>query len=325
MADVLQLVVGLVALVAGAWLVVRGASRLAVGLGMSPTLVGATIVAFGTSMPEFLVSVVASAQGSAGLAVGNVLGSNVANIALVLGLGAGLGSLQVQRRLLRWEIPVLGVATALVLLIAANEVVSRLEGVVLLGLLLVFVVGAGALSARSLRSSEVGAATLPPGAVAAPSRIARGASLRELGQVVAGVLLLALGAELLVRGATGIAEQFEVSEVVVGVVIVAFGTSLPEVATTVVATLRGHYEIAVGNAIGSNVFNLLGVLGLTGALVTLPIDGGLYRFEMPALAISTVALFLLAWPRARVGRTEGVVLLAAYVAFVAVVLVRGGS
>jgi len=122
-----------------------------------------------------------------------------------------------------------------------------------------------------------------------------------------------------------VAERVGMSEVAIGVTVVAIGTSLPEVVTSAVAAIRGDHEIAVANVVGSNVFNLLGVLGLTGALVTLPIDGGLYRFEMPALAISTVALFLLAWPRARVGRTEGVVLLAAYVAFVAVVLVRGGS
>ena len=321
MVDVLQLVVGLVALVAGG-LVVRGASRLAVGLGMSPALVGATIVAFGTSMPEFLVSAVASAEGSAGLAIGNVLGSNVANVALVLGLGAGLGSLQVQRRLLRWEIPALGVATAFVLLIAANEVVSRLEGVVLLGLLLVFVVGAGVLSARSLRSREVGAAALPPGGHAASSRLDRGASLRELGQVLAGVLLLALGAELLVRGATGIAELFEVSEIVVGVAIVAVGTSLPEVATTAIATLRGEHEIAVGNAIGSNVFNLLGVLGLAAVVAPLEVDPRLFEFELPALVLSTAILVPLAL-RGRLRRPDGLLLVLLYCAFIAVTVVRG--
>ncbi len=115
------------------------------------------------------------------------------------------------------------------------------------------------------------------------------------------------------------------SEVAIGVTVVAVGTSLPEVVTSAVAALRGDQEIAIANVVGSNVFNLLGVLGLTGALVTLPIDGGLYRFEMPALALSTGALFLLAWPRARVGRGEGVALIAAYVLFIAIVLVRGGS
>jgi len=173
MVDVVQLLVGLVALVGGAWLIVRGASRLAVGLSISPALVGATIVAFGTSMPEFIVSVVASADGSPGLAMGNVLGSNVANVGLVLGLGAGLRSMHVQRRLLRWEIPVLGVAMAFVLLFAANEVIGRVEGVVLLEMLVVFVAGSGAVSAESLRSRE---ARVDP-----EVRADRASNLRELG------------------------------------------------------------------------------------------------------------------------------------------------
>ena len=314
MADVLQLVVGLVALVGGAWLVVRGASRLAVGLGMSPALVGATVVAFGTSTPEFMVSVVASAQGSAGLAIGNVLGSNVANVGLVLGLGAGLGSMHVRPRLLRWEIPVLGVATGFVLLFAANGVVGRVEGVVLIATLVVFVAGSGALGAESLRSRE---ARIEP----APRRD-RAANLRELGQVAGGVVALAAGAELLVRGATGIAAELEISEVVVGAVIVALGTSLPEVATTAMAAWRGEHEIAVGNAIGSNVFNLLGVLGLAAVVAPLEVDARLYEFELPALVLSTAILVPLA-RRGRLRRQDGLPLVVLYLAFVAATLGRG--
>ena len=314
MVDVVQLLVGLVALVGGAWLIVRGASRLAVGLGMSPALVGATVVAFGTSMPEFIVSVVASAQGSPGLAMGNVLGSNVANVGLVLGLGAGLGSMHVQRRLLRWEIPVLAVATAFVLLFAANEVIGRLEGVVLLGTLVVFVAGSGAVSAESLRSRE---ARVEP-----EVRADRASNLRELGEVVGGVVALAVGAELLVRGATGIAAELEISEVVVGAAIVAVGTSLPEVATTAVAAWRGEHDIAVGNAIGSNVFNLLGVLGLAAVVAPLEVDPRLYEFELPALALSTAILVPLA-RRGSLRRQDGLMLMLLYAAFVAATIGRG--
>ena len=313
MADVLQLVVGLVALVGGAWLVVRGASRLAVGLGMSPALVGATVVAFGTSTPEFIVSVVASARGSAGLAIGNVLGSNVANVGLVLGLGAGLGSMHVRPRLLRWEIPVLGVATGFVLLFAANGVVGRVEGVVLIATLVVFVAGSGALGAESLRSREARIEPVP--------RRDRAANLRELGQVAGGVVALAAGAELLVRGATGIAAELEISEVVVGAVIVALGTSLPEVATTAMPAWRGEHEIAVGNAIGSNVFNLLGVLGLAAVVAPLEVDARLYEFELPALVLSTAILVPLA-RRGRLRRQDGLLLVVLYLAFVAATLGR---
>ena len=314
MVDVLQLVVGLVGLVGGAWLLVRGASRLAVGLGMSPALVGATVVAFGTSMPEFIVSVVASAEGSPGLAMGNVLGSNVANVGLVLGLGAGLGSMHVRPRLLRWEIPVLGVATGFVLLFAANEVIGRVEGVVLLGMLVVFVAGSGAVSAESLRSRE---ARVEPAV-----RADRASNLRELGQLAGGAVALAAGAELLVRGATGIAADLEISEVVVGAVIVAVGTSLPEVATTLVAAWRGEHDIAVGNAIGSNVFNLLGVLGLAAVVAPLEVDPRLYQFELPALVLSTAILVPLA-RRGSLRRQDGLMLVLLYLAFVTATIGRG--
>ena len=148
---------------------------------------------------------------------------------------------------------------------------------------------------------------------------------REVSLAVAGIAALAVGSEVAVHGAVGIAERVGVSEVAIGVTVVAIGTSLPEIVTSAVAALRGEHEIAVANVVGSNVFNLLGVLGLTGALITLPTGAELYRFEMPALAASTAVLFVLAWPRGRVGRPEGALLVAFYAAFLAIVLARGGA
>ena len=208
----------------------------------------------------------------------------------------------------------LAVATAFVLLFAANEVIGRLEGVVLLGTLVVFVAGSGAVSAESLRSRE---ARVEP-----EVRADRASNLRELGEVVGGVVALAVGAELLVRGATGIAAELEISEVVVGAAIVAVGTSLPEVATTAVAAWRGEHDIAVGNAIGSNVFNLLGVLGLAAVVAPLEVDPRLYEFELPALALSTAILVPLA-RRGSLRRQDGLMLMLLYAAFVAATIGRG--
>ena len=313
MADVALLVAGLLALVGGAWLMVREASRLAVRFGLSPALVGATVVAFGTSAPEFIVSTVASAEGSGELAVGNVLGSNVANIGLVLGLAIVIRPLGVNPRMLRWEIPVLAVATGLVLLFGANEQIGRLEGAALFGLLIVFVAGSGVIGAASVHAREE--------RVGSEARHERTAPWRQIALLLAGIAALALGAELLVRGATGIAERLEISEVVVGAVIVAVGTSLPELTTTAIAALRREHAIAAGNAIGSNVFNLLGVLGLAAVVSPLPIERDLYELELPALVLSTAILLPLA-RRVELGRAQGLLLLFLYAAFIAAVLGR---
>ncbi len=311
--------VGLAVVLLGAWLLVRSAASLAVQFGLSPVIVGATVVAFGTSAPEFVVSLVAASDGSGGLAVGNVLGSNVTNVALVLGLSGIVRPMVVHPRLLRWEMPVLAAATAAILLVGSGGTIGHGAGAALFAGLLVFV----ALSLR-LRPTEAAAAD-GGGLPAAGEVMGAGEVAREVSLAVAGIAALAVGSEVAVHGAVGIAERVGVSEVAIGVTVVAIGTSLPEIVTSAVAALRGEHEIAVANVVGSNVFNLLGVLGLTGALITLPTGAELYRFEMPALAASTVVLFVLAWPRGRVGRPEGALLVAFYAAFLAIVLARGGA
>ena len=313
MIDAVLLTTGLVVLLGGAWLVVRAAVRLAVHFGLSRVLVGATIVAFGTSAPEFVVNLLAAAEDSPGLAIGNIVGSNVANVALVLGIGAMILPIAVHARLLRWEIPVLVAATAAMLLVAADGGVSRFEGAALFVGLIAFVV-------LSVRRPEAAAALEEDVGGAVAPRISPAA---ELSLLVAGLAALTGGADLLVRGATGLAEAAGLSDVAIGAFVVALGTSLPEVATTAVAAFRREHEIAVANVVGSNIFNVLGVIGLTSVLIPLDIDRGLFEFEMLALALSTVVLIPLARNFRRIGRPQGAVLLAAYVAFVVVVLVRG--
>lgn len=315
--DAVLTVGGLGVLLAGAWLLVRSASRLAMGFGLSPVIVGATVVAFGTSAPEFVVGLVAGIQDRGDLAVGSVFGSNITNVALVLGIAAVIRPMDVHPRLLRWEMPVLLAATVVVAALGLTGTIGHATGALLFVALIAFV-------GLSLWLQPNAAETLAADHVPAPAgKLTRREMAEQSALLVLGVGGLALGSELAVNGATGIAGRAGISEVAIGVTVVAIGTSMPEIVTTAVAALRGNHDIALGNVVGSNVFNLLGVLGLTGAVATLPIDSALYRFEVPALALSTVVLFALSWSDTRLNRWEGAVLLAAYVALVATVLARG--
>ena len=315
--DSVLTVLGLAVLLAGAWLLVRSASRLAMGFGLSPVIVGATVVAFGTSAPEFVVGLAAGIGGSGDLAVGSVFGSNITNVALVLGIAAVIRPMDVHPRLLRWEMPVLLAATAAVAALGLTGTIGHATGALLFVALIAFV-------GLSLWLQPNAAETLAADHVPEPAgKLTRREMAEQAALLVLGVGGLALGSELAVNGATGIAGRVGISEVAIGVTVVAIGTSMPEIVTTAVAALRGNHDIALGNVVGSNVFNLLGVLGLTGAVATLPIDDSLYRFEVPALALSTIVLFALSWSDTRINRWEGAVLLAAYVAMVATVLVRG--
>ena len=315
--DLIRIAVGLAILLAGAWLTVRSATRLASSFGISPIIIGATVVAFGTSAPEFVVSLLAATRESSGLAIGNVLGSNVANVALVLGASALVRPMTVHRRLLRWEIPVLAAATLAMLLLAANGRLGHIEGAVMF-------LGLAAFIVVSPRLWPETAATAGADAAEASRALEQDGTARVLegGLLLLGLAGLTLGADTAVRGAVNLAEQAGISETAIGATIVATGTSLPEVATSVVAALRRQHEIAVANVVGSNIFNLLGVIGLAAGLVPLSVNQDLYQFEMPALALSTAVLLPLTWPRYRIGRAEGALLLAGYVTFVAVVLLR---
>ena len=317
--DLIRIAVGLAILLAGAWLTVRSATRLASSFGISPIIIGATVVAFGTSAPEFVVSLLAATRDSSALAIGNVLGSNVANVALVLGASALVRPMTVHRRLLRWEIPVLAAATLAMLLLAANGRLGHVEGAVMFLGLVLFIVVSPRLwpEAAATADADTAAAEAPR----APEHD-RTARVLDGGLLLLGLAGLTLGADTAVRSAVNVAEQAGISETAIGATIVATGTSLPEVATSVVAAFRRQHEIAVANVVGSNIFNLLGVIGLTAGLIPLSVDQSLYQFEMPALALSTAVLLPLAWPRYRIGRLEGALLLTGYVTFVAVVLLR---
>ena len=305
-----MLVAGLGLLVLGAELLVRGASRLALRLGISPLVIGLTVVAFGTSAPELAVSVKAGLAGQADIALGNVVGSNIANILLILGLSAAITPLVVSRQLLRLDVPLLLAASVLLLVMALDGHVGRLDGLLLFTGILVYTVYAIRQSRRE--TASLAAADLPaPGPAGA-------SLLMSVGAVAAGLAMLVLGADWLVEGATVAARWLGVSDLVIGLTVVAVGTSLPELATSVVAALRGERDIAVGNVIGSGLFNILSIVGIA-ALVTpagLPVAPSLVSFDMPVMIVATLACLPIFATGHLIARWEGGLFIAYYAAYV---------
>ncbi len=312
----LAVVAGLTALTWGADRFVLGAAALARGLGVTPLLIGLTIVAFGTSAPEVVVAIFAALQGNPGLAIGNAIGSNIANIGLVLGASALIAPLLIHSSLLRREFPILLVATTLALLLLLDGTLSRADGLLLfIGLALVM----GWLITQGLRGrirpDELGVeleTALP--APMAPPRAAFWLGL--------GLLLLLGGSHGLVWGAIVIAQAFGVSDLVIGLSIVAIGTSLPELATSLTAAWKGENELAIGNIIGSNLFNLLCVLAIPGLLAPGALETGVLIRDYPMMLGLTVLLFVLAFGRRRTAgrlqRWEGGLLLALFAAYLTV-------
>lgn len=331
----LLIVGGLVVLVVGGELLVRGASGLARAMGMSSLVVGLTVVAFATSAPELAVTVDATLSGTPGLAVGNVVGSNIANVLLVLGAAALLLPLAVRSQLVRADIPVMVGLSVLTLIMALDGGLSRLEGVVLVLLLVAYLVVAVAVARRRPRAAApaVPSAIAPAGTSARdqgtagppepePAEAGCRPLAADLGLVVVGVALLVVGARWLVRGATEVATAFGVSDLVIGLTVVAVGTSLPEVATSVVAAIRGERDMAVGNVVGSCIFNLGAVLGLAAAIASggVPVADAAVAFDLPFMVAVSLALVPVAFTGFTVSRWEGGVLVAYYLAYVVYVL-----
>lgn len=315
-------VVGLVALYYGAEWLVRGASRLATAAGVGPLVVGLTVVAFGTSAPELVVSTVAAVRGQGDIALGNVVGSNILNLALIVGATAVVTPLAVQMRLIFREAPIMIGASLMVPALAWDGTISRLDGVVLL----VCFVGYLLFVIRSARDEpETVNRQFEEYDARGGAERPRVSTPLNVGLVAVGIAVLVLGAQLMVGAAVFFARAAGVSELVVGLTVVSIGTSLPELATSVVAAVRKEADIALGNAVGSNIFNLLPILGVASTVAPLRADRALFAFEIPVMVAVAVAFPVLAAMRRRLGRAEGALLLAGYVAFVAVLLVRSTS
>ncbi|GAA0577011.1 calcium/sodium antiporter [Halomonas salifodinae] len=302
---VVALVAGLVCLIIGAEALVRGASRLAARAGIPPLIIGLTVVAFGTSSPELAVSLKAALDDQAAIALGNVVGSNIFNVLFILGLSALVVPLVVARQLIRLDIPVMIGLSLLVWLLAANGQLGRLEGL----LLVAGLVGYLGVLLRQARREAV------PESDA--SRAASGHWAWQVALVVGGLALLVLGSRWLVGGAVSLAQALGVGEQVIGLTLIAAGTSLPEVVTSLVAALRGERDIAVGNVVGSNVFNLLGVLGLTVALAPtgIQVPPAMIAFDLPVMLAVALACLPLGFTGGTIVRWEGAVLFGYYLAY----------
>ncbi len=306
--------VGLVILVVGAELMVRGAARLAARTGLSSVVIGLTVVAFGTSTPELAVSVQAALNDKGDLTVGNVVGSNIANVLLILGLSAAVGGgLLVAQRVVRIDVPLMIAASVLTLVLALDDRIGRLEGSVMFALLIAYTVW----TVRAARR-ENGEITAEYDEALEPERLRRTPVAVDLALVLGGLAGLVAGARWLVNGASTIAADLGASDLVIGLTVVAVGTSMPELATSVVAALRGERDIAVGNVVGSNLFNLLGVLGLTAAVSPSPIAIGAaaQSFDLPVMTAVAVACLPVFFSGYELRRWEGTLFVAYYVAYV---------
>ena len=310
-------VLGLVALVLGAELLVRGASKLALSFGISSLVVGLTVVAFGTSAPEMAVSVQSAWSGRVDIALGNVVGSNIFNVLVILGLSALVTPLVVHQQVIRQEVPVMIGVSLLLWALVLDGGISRWEGFLLAALVLGYTV-------LLIRQSRRETARVQAEVEAEYDEAFDG---REQGWdshwgvqallILAGLALLVTGAHWLVEAAVGFARALGVSELVIGLTIVAAGTSLPEVATSVMAALRGERDIAVGNVVGSNIFNILAVLGLSASVAPadLAVAPAMLAFDLPIMVAVAVACLPVFFTGARVNRGEGALFLMLYAAY----------
>ncbi len=309
--DLGAVALGIVALVWGADRFVLGAAGVARNLGVSTLVIGLVIVGFGTSAPELLVSAMAGLEGATGLAVGNALGSNIANIGLVLGTTALIVPLAVHSGVLKREFPVLLFMCFAVLILLWDGYLGRLDGFILVAALVGLIYWTVRLALRERDHDPLQAEV----AEEIPESITMGAAVLWL---VVGLVVLLAGARMVVWGAVNIAHAFGVSEVIIGLTIVAIGTSLPELAASIMGALKGEPDLAIGNVVGSNLFNLLGVLGLPALIHPEVLDASVLSRDYPVMLGLTLALFLLVYSRRRtprIGRGSGFLLLGAYGAY----------
>ncbi|MEZ6090561.1 MAG: calcium/sodium antiporter [Pirellulaceae bacterium] len=308
----LLILAGLVLLIAGGELLVRGASTIAAIWNVPPLVIGLTVVAFGTSAPELGVSLQAAFAGVADVAVGNVVGSNIFNVLFILGLSAVITPLMVSSQLIRLDVPLMVVVSVLVWLLGMDGNVGRLDGAILFAILLAYLTVCMRIARRE--SPEVQSEFSAEFSAKAHSK---SALFLQFVFIVTGLSMLGFGSRWLVDGAVTIATRLGVSELVIGLTIVAAGTSLPEVVTSIVASVRGQRDIAVGNVVGSNIFNVCCVLGLSSLIAPSGIAVGpqSIRFDMPIMILVAVACLPVFFTGYRIARWEGVLFLIAFVAY----------
>jgi cation:H+ antiporter len=312
---IILFIIGLVFLIGGAELLVRGASQIAVAAGISPLVVGLTVVAYGTSTPELAVSVQSSFAGQADIALGNVIGSNIANVLLILGISAIITPLVVSSQLIRFDVPLMiGVSIALPLL-ALDGKIGRMDGILLFVGVVVYTVWLIRQSRKETKQAALEMGNEDKAAI--PHSV--GMWVLQGVFILGGLGLLVLGSRWLIDGAVAFARLFQLSELIIGLTIVAVGTSLPEIATSVVASLRGQRDIAVGNVVGSNIFNILSVLGIASAISPsgIPVSPAIFGFDFPVMIGVAFACLPIFFTGYVIARWEGWLFLGYYVAYVA--------
>ncbi|MCL4164105.1 UNVERIFIED_CONTAM: hypothetical protein GTU68_047862 [Idotea baltica] len=310
----LMLLGGLALLLGGGELLVKGAVRLAERFHISPMVVGLTVVSFGTSAPELLVSVQAALEGHPDIAIGNVIGSNIANLALVLGCTALILPIPVARNTVRIDWPVMMMATLFFYAAAYDGNISRPEGMGLFAFLIFYI---SFLFYQSRKETKARRGELSQEAIEGPKE---GTALIDLLLIIGGCVGLVFGSKFLVSGATELAQSMGVSEHVIGVTVVAFGTSVPELATSVVAAVRKELDISVGNLIGSNIFNILAVLGITSMVTDIPVNEGVLASDMWWVIAITVLVLLLSIHKFLIHRWKGLLLVLFYCTYIYLVL-----
>ena len=309
--DFFAIIAGFILLIWSADRFILGAAATARNFDVPPLIIGLTIVGFGTSAPEMMVAGFAAYDGSPAMAIGNALGSNITNITLVLGVAALIAPLDVHSRIIKKELPILLVATLMALALLRDSTLSQFDGFILLSLLVLLMWW---ITRQGIRNQSDDALTdeyieeLPD---AMPTSHA-------LFWLVAGLVLLTVSSKILVWGAVNVATELGVSELVIGLTVIAIGTSLPELAASITGALKNEHDIAIGNVIGSNLFNTLGVLAIPGLLAPSTLAEGILERDMPVVFILTIMLFVMAYGfrgQGRINRLEGGLLLSAFIAY----------
>lgn len=316
--SLLLVIAGLVLLMWGADRFVHGAAAAARNLGIAPLLIGLTVVAFATSAPEILVSVVAAIQKEPGLAIGNAIGSNIVNIGLVLGVTAMIRPIRMESATLRREMPALLAVSLLTVSLFLDSYLSRVDGFVMLTGLIIVMVWLARLGLRSAANDPI----KRDFEAEIPSDVSMKTAVIWL---VIGLGTLLLGAELLVDGAMGIATILGISEVVIGILVVALGTSLPELAVSLASALKGEYGLAIGNIVGSNIFNLLAVIGVAATIEPSALAPTVLSLHIFVMVAFTLVLFAMTYEyngNAELSRLEGLALLVAFIAYDSYVVVQ---
>ena len=313
MINILLFLAGLTALYFGSDWLVKGAARLAISLNIQPVVVGLTVVALGTSMPEFVVSFIGALKGLPDIALGNIVGSNIVNIGLILGLSAIIYPLSVHMKLVRFEIPFMVFAAVILFIVSIDGIISRIDSILFAAIFTAYIVYTIKVSKKeSKRVKEEYKEFLQK----------KDSITKDLILIAAGLAVLIAGAEILVRAAVPIARAMGISELIIGMTIVAVGTSLPELATSTVAAFKKEADISIGNIVGSNIFNILFILGITGTIQPVAVNPEALKLHMPVMIFISLALFVfMKTSSATIGRLKGAALILIYAGYCGYIIV----